>query len=224
MGLFLPLVVYMASRKKYGDWPANPYIVEKRKFLNDAKQSLTPVYERIRDHVPDGVTFGEGKPPSNLDIVEIHLTKKPLLTSQELRNNCTLLVANPRDLLRTKREIENDLQTLDSAIINKAVQDEIRAIETFLGSYTPFIFVPGFSFKPYQEPFSDKPHEIVSKYQTFFEDNMGQLKDGQLKFMSYSKDGLIDVGFELMHLQEIARDHITEKLGKLKKAAEKRIF
>lgn len=222
MALFLPLVVYTATRKRYGDWPNNPYSVEKTRFLADARQKLTPFYEHVKRRIPDCVTFGVKNYREEFSMFETDLAKKPRLSSDLISNNCTLLICDPRDLLRTKREIESDHQDADQNQIEDIIASEIIAIETFLGKFTPFIFVPGFSFAPYRDTVSEDLPNLARKYHEFFESNMGLDRNGNVKYQSYDDDLLLETSTDLMDLQDKARAHLQVKLEKLKEAADKR--
>ena len=223
VGLFLPLVIYAANRKKFEGWPGNPYLKAKAEFLDDARRKLVPFYKHVRDHAPDHVTFGVGEYSGDLEVLETESTNRQHLISEYINNNCTLLIAHPRDILRTKREIEDDNPSASEDTVNRLVHDEIRAVKLFLERLTPFIFVPGFSFSPYRKPFSDDSRSIEINYRNFFDNNMGLTKEKKIKYTTYDKDGLKEAALELAELQMLARFHIMKKLEKIEDAAAKRI-
>jgi len=233
MGIFLPLVLYVTSRKRYEGWPTNPYLKAKIDFLSEERDALLPFCEYLKKHPPAEITFGVREYRGALNIIEEDVDIKSSLNSRIVDNSCTLLLADPRDMLRNKRDIASDMKGSENSAINRAILNEIDFVEKFLSTYTPFIFVPGFSFAPYRNPFTQKASDgrqkeseppVVSAYNKFFEQYIGSLNDKKKskkdssKFYQLKGDELRRAAYEFMDLQDQARSHIQERIRAIKSA------
>lgn len=217
MGLFLPLVIYTSSRKKYGDWPNNEYNIAKTKFLEDARGKLFSFYTCVNERLSGKVAFGVNDFHGSSEIFETDLINRPELSDERISNNCTILIAEPRDVLRGTREIRNEYIELDEKAVNDVLRNEIRTANEFLASCTPFIFVPGFAYAPYVSPFEKDAKQIVALTESFFKDVI----EGK-QYETFTNEILNEAARQLMVRQDEARAHLRHKVSKMKSSAKQR--
>ncbi len=216
MGLFLPLVVYSATRKRYRDWRDSPYNKAKTDFLSQKREQLLPFYEFVSQKGADKVTFGVKDYTQRTELFGSDLVNKPELRSEFVGNNCTILIASFYDLLRGRTDIRKEHEELSDDEVDERLAAEIASVEAFLERFTPFLFVPGFSFSPYIE----KPTADSEKLAKAFAEFMEPIVVERI-YEGYDEELLSQTTSDLMQLQSKSRSYLENKLEKTKEAMRK---
>ncbi|UOA34401.1 hypothetical protein DSM110093_04237 (plasmid) [Sulfitobacter sp. DSM 110093] len=216
MGLFLPLVVYTATRKRYGDWQDSPYNKAKTNFLCQKREQLLPFYEFVFQNSDNTVTFGMKPYTEKTELFESDLVNRPVLSSKSIGNNCTILITSFYDILRGRTDIRKENEGLSDDEVDERLAAEIASVEAFLAGLTPFLFVPGFSFSPYIE----RPTADSERLAKSFNELMEPIVVERI-YESYDEDLLAQTAADLMDLQGRSRSYLQNKLEKTKEAMEK---
>ena len=216
MGLFLPLVVYTATRKRYGDWRDSPYNKAKTDFLSQKRDQLLPFYEFVSQKLEDYVTFGVRDYTEKTELFESDLANKPALRSELIGNNCTVLIASFYDLLRGQTDIRKKKEALSDEDVDELLATEIASAEAFLERFTPFLFVPGFSFSPYNDALTADGERLAKAFEEF----MDPIVTEQI-YKGYDEELLNQTTHDLMELQSKSRIYLQNKIEKTKEALER---
>lgn len=190
MGLPLPLVIYY-SKGAPGSRQKASYDIDKRNFLLGARSKILELYNFLESSIPDTMVYSREYNGEDI-IFETDLSNRPLL--HKLRGRCTLVCAEPFDVLRRSQDC--------------GTKEERDTVSEIIGS-TPIFFVPGFN-----EKFRDFASDAVVKKANYIWNSVVKNKE----YKSLGLDKLVEIETEVgAYTLEVFR-HLADKIDRLERA------
>ncbi|WP_044249730.1 hypothetical protein [Cereibacter azotoformans] len=147
MGLVMPVVAYVSGRGADAENPGTAYNIQKRAFLDRARDAIQRFYSHVADMEaasgsPGCVVMRRAYDGPDL-VFETDRGTRPGLAG--LLRLCTILATQPSDLCRDRE---------DRAI------GEVTVFRDLVADMSPVFFVPGFEIEGYGDGFRKKNPDL----------------------------------------------------------------